>query len=490
MTQIRIRIIDEVNAYVEGLTEDELEYLRDRTKYYVKGHYMDAMFKTGNWDGRESLIQQGLNFQYMLPRMMELLIDDLGVPDSAIQITDEREFSDLVLPDHPVDEHFVHDEFGFPLRDIQLEALNSVFQHRKGLLDMAPNAGKSAICLSISKYYDGHLPTLVAVPNTTLVKQMKADYEKSGLNFKAFLKVPTDKRESIFEGVPHIILTHKLLLNVLDLVDDVPYVLMYDESHLFGDVMAAAFRDQLRNCPVRVGLSGSFPKKDKFKVETIKAHMGGDVLCHVKSKELEEKGYSSKAEISLIITKDSKLDPLSNEPNQPGRPNMWDWDTEKEYIQEHPGRIQEITRFIQQVQAEDPKNSLLLCHPSQARAFAGFFGGEFIVDETKDDKRQEYLANFDICTDYILPATFGTVGTGISKNSIRRVFFIDIGKVDHWIIQGIGRGVRLDGDENVCEFIDISADTKYSRRHRGTRISMYKEQGHEHHIASKEIIVQ
>lgn len=143
---VTIRIIDEVNAYVEGLIEDEVDYIREATKLSVKGAFMDAAYKTGNWDGRESLFQDGLNFQYMLPTMMDLLIDDLGHDPDSFEIVDEREFSDLILPTDPIDENFLLEEAGFPLRDIQIEAVNRVIKDQKGLLDMAPTSGKSLIC--------------------------------------------------------------------------------------------------------------------------------------------------------------------------------------------------------------------------------------------------------------------------------------------------------------------------------------------------------
>lgn len=470
---ITITLTDEVNAHIEGLTAGEVEYLQERTKLPVKGAFMDAAFKTGNWDGKRSLVGAHLNFQEILPTILDILIDELNVPEASIDLVDQRDFSTLQLPTAPIGDDFLLDELGFTLRDIQIASLNSLFANQKGLLNMAPNSGKSAICLAISKYYDGHIPTIVTVPSRILVKQMQADYEKSGLNFKAFTSIPPKKRKAIIEETPHLILTHKLLGNVLDDLDGVPYAIMYDEAHIFGEVLANGLRRQLRNCPVRVGLSGSFPKRDRYKMAMIRAHMGAGDLYEVTSKELESKGYSSKALIDIHVTQHEEMEQLSADPQ------AWSWETEKDYLDNHPIRIGAIADHIKRTHAMDPVNTMVLSSPAMAEALGRILEVGFIIDETPDKQRESLLAELDHDHATILPCTFGTIGTGTSKSNVQRVYLIDVGKVDHWIIQGIGRGVRLDGKANTCHIVDISANTKYSKRHRGTRKTLLKSEKYE-----------
>lgn len=296
---------------------------------------------------------------------------------------------------------------------------------------------------------------------------MKGDYEKSDLKFKAFTSIPPDKREAIIEETPHLIVTHKLLGNILEFLDDIPYALIYDEAHIFGDVLAEAFRFQLRNCPVRIGLSGSFPKKNRFKFQRIKAHMGGDVLYYVPPSELETKGYASKTHIEVYTTEHPEMEEFS-------KTKYWDWEQEAEYLNKHRGRIEAIAQFIKDRHAMDPVNTMILSKPETAVLLGEKLDGHHITDDVAVKDREALLARFDTEDNFILPCTFGTIGTGVSKSNIQRMYLIDVGSVEHWIIQGIGRGARLDGKDNLSEVIDISASTKYSKKHRGTRMTLYK----------------
>jgi len=100
-------------------------------------------------------------------------------------------------------------------------------------------------------------------------------------------------------------------------------------------------------------------------------------------------------------------------------------------------------------------------------------GSDLIVDETPTSERKEMFTKFDD-SDYTLVASFGTSGTGLSINRIFRVILIDVGKNETYIKQSIGRGLRLDGDRNEVEIIDISSNTKYAKKHRKSRIKVYE----------------
>ena len=71
-------------------------------------------------------------------------------------------------------------------------------------------------------------------------------------------------------------------------------------------------------------------------------------------------------------------------------------------------------------------------------------------------------------------STSATSATGISQNYIHRVILVDSGKDETNVLQGIGRGIRLDGETNKCHIIDISANTLYAIEHRKERKKIYK----------------
>lgn len=464
MSKITITLMDEVNCHVGGLTELQVEYIIEKTKIPVPGAHMTAEVRTGNSDGKESLFDEsGLTFQQMLPKIIEILEDDLEVDPDTFDFIDDREFY-ADLPSDPVDGDYLSKETGFTLRDHQLEALNVGIQERTGVLEAAVNAGKTAFCLGISKYFDPHLRSLILVPTEYLVNQTKEAYDGSDLDVLALTKkIKPKDREKAISKARHIIMTTKLFLNCKWMFDGEAMVLLYDEGHKLGSQTMEAIRYELRNCPVRLSMTGTLPK-ERLKAAKIKAHFNGDVFKKVSMDYLVQKGFSSKTEIEMIETVHPDMEELSNSPT-------WDWDSEFQYLCNHRERADSIAEYIKTL---DIKNTLVLCHPGIGKQICEHFNGRMIRDETHENERKAWFKEFEESDDVLLCASWGTAATGISVNRIFRLIAIDVGKNETFILQGIGRGMRLDGDLNETEVIDISANTKYATKHRKERVRIYK----------------
>ena len=480
--RIKIKIVDEVNCVFEGLTVNELKKIIKETEIPVKGAFMSPAFKTKNWNGKESLFDpDGVAFQYMIPQVVDILIK-MGVNiDRDIELVDEREvFVDLSKIDK-VDENFLENELGFKLREHQISIINSGITEKTGIFDAATNAGKSAICLALSKKYDGVIPSLIIVPSEYLANQTYAVYKKSNLNVSYITKdIKPKDRKKVIEDSDHIVITSKLFLNCKEYFVDKPYVLLVDEVHQFGEMLANAIRSELRNCPVRIGMSGSIPK-DRFKKEFIFCHFNGGIIDYVGVDYLTEKGYAAKTDIKMFITEDLEIDLASQQSKK------WSWDLEYSYLSSNKNRIRTISEFIKSF---DLKNSLILCHPEFGKQLVTYFDTDFICDETPQERRIELLNKFDTEDDAYVFASFGTTGTGVSKDRIYRLIIIDIGKNDTYIKQGIGRAIRLDGVYNEVDVIDISSDTKYSKIHRRDRIKLYKADKHQFEIIEEKIKIR
>jgi superfamily II DNA or RNA helicase len=328
----------------------------------------------------------------------------------------------------------------------------------------------TSIALGISKAFDPHLKSIVVVPSESLVRQTYDEYAKSDLSTIAMTaKISSKKRAAAFEEHRHVILTYKLLLNCLEYIDDGQYVLIVDEIHsYFGDVFANALRVELGNCPVRIGLTGTYPR-DKYKKEKIACHMGHGVLDDVSTDFLIKNEWASNLLIHRVETVHPHMEALSETLER------WDWDMEANYLATHRGRIEAIVAYLKTL---EPTNTLVLCHPQMGKALCKYFNNRMVVDITPVDTRREWFAEFDKegAEDVLLFASFNTSGQGISQNRILRLVLIDAGKDQARIRQSIGRGLRLDGKDNQLEVIDISSRTKYSARHTKKRLGEYKKQ--------------
>lgn len=468
---LTLTVDDFVNFHIEGLTPQEIGKIQKATSLPVKGAFTSAAFKAKIWDGRESLLtDEGIGVLYELNKVLGH-VESCGYDlDEDLELVFEQPDINLDVPF--VDENYLLEYSGYKLRDYQMNGINAAIQHRKGILDIATNGGKSWMCVGISRVFDKVLKSVIIVPSEFLVNQTYADYSKTDLNVIALTAdIKPAKREAAIRGARHVITTAKLFMNCVEFFKEDAWAFVYDEAHIFGDVMADILRMEMGHCPVRIGLSATIPKHkaDPYKRNKILSYIGGDILTCVAQKELMERGISAKLNIVMHSTVHQEIDELSTE-------KEFDWSVEQSYLLQNRDRIKAIADFIQTF---DVKNTLILCHAALGTQLAEHLGCNMITEDTPNKIRQEWFAEFKNNDDVLLAATFGCAGTGISVNRVFRQFLIDVGKDETAILQGIGRGVRLDGVLNKIEVVDISARTKFSLRHRAERIKIYKREGFE-----------
>lgn len=467
MSLLKLSVDDFVNFQLEGLSRKEIAVLQKHTARPVKGAFTSAAFKAKIWDGRESLMDDnGVGVLFELNKTLDVVENVLGYDlETDMSYTFSQPEIDLDVP--LIDADYMKAFSGYTYRDYQYNSVNMVIKHRKGILDIGTNGGKSWICAGISRAYDSVLKSLVIVPSENLVTQTYADYSKTDMNVVALTSsVPVKKRQSLIQGARHVIMTSKLFMNCVEFFQNESWVIIYDEAHVFGDVMADLLRVQMSHCPVRVGLTATLPndKTDPYKRHKIMAVIGGDILVKVKQSELIERGISSKITIKMLSTSDVEMEELSSA-------KEFEWGLEESYLLNNMERVSAICDYIKTL---DVKNTLILCHAGFGLKLAELLGCNVITDETPTALRAEWFAEFDKRDDFILAATFGCAGTGISINRIFRGISVDVGKNETSIIQGIGRMLRLDGVHNEVGMVDISAKTKYSSNHRKERIKIYK----------------
>jgi len=465
---IKLVLIDEVNAFFGGLTYKEISYIRDKTKIFDQAARQTAAYQLGHDDGYRTFFDtDGMFFQWMIPTVIDLL-EAYGTPLDNVEVIDEREANNIDFSSiESVDDFFLMDETGFKLRPHQKEAINRAIEEKKGIIDHATSSGKSASILGISKALDGILKTIIIVPSDQLSKQTFEYYEKSELNaIRLHAGIKGKKREQAFQDYDHIIITNKLLLNCLEWVKDQPFALLIDEIHsYFGEQFAYAMRIDLANCPVRIGFTGTVPK-DKLKRSTIFAHLGGEVIALHKAKTLIEDKQASTLSIRQYQTVHPEVAELSKD-------REWDWENERSYITANRPRIHAIAEFIKLL---PKKNTLVLCHAQAGKLLSAHFDKPMIVDETPVKEREEIVGAFDTEQDALVFGSWGTIATGLSKDNIYRVVLVDVGKNQTYIKQSIGRGLRLDGVVNHVDVIDIYADTKFALKHKRDRDKIYREE--------------
>lgn len=466
MSRLTLTLHDFVNFQIEGLDNREIGKIQSKTSLMVKGCFVTAAYKAKIWDGRESLFNdEGFGLIYELNKVLDIL-EGMGYDlDEDITLVDLR--PDIPFPSELVAPDLLKEFVGHDLYDYQVNAINSAILEQQGILDIGTNGGKSLICVGISKVFEPYMKSIVVVPSEKLANQTEKDYIRCELNAIALTKKikPKDRQSKINEH-KHIIITSKLFLNCAEFFEDQTYAILYDETHIFGEATADIMRIHMGHCPIRIGMSATMPlvKSDPYKRNMICAYIGGGVLGKVEQKTLIKRGISSKLNIRMVSTRDPAMEALC-------RDKSFVWESEDSYLNSNRVRVEAIADFIQTL---PPMNTLILCHAGLGSLLAEELDLSFIFDETPTELRDEWFSRFGVEDDYSLIGTFGTVATGISENRIFRLIMIDVGKNRTYILQGIGRALRLDGVIDSVEAIDISAETKYSKIHKKERIAIYK----------------
>ena len=467
---VTLRIIDHVNCCFEGLTSNELKHCQKAVSYPIPGAFMTAAVKGGFSDGRESLLSDdGFTYIYMIDHLLTIMEEELEMDIDSMELVVESEPFELNVP--LVDEDWLIDELGYKLREHQVEAINAGVFHKKGIFDLATNAGKTAICLGMSKLLDPFIKTVVIVPSEKLCNQTYADYAKSNLNVLHLTKKikPKDREKKIREA-RHVIITLGLFQNCFKYFHE-QYAIIQDECHIFGDVTAEILRFEMSHCPIRLGFTGTVPK-DKLKSQKLKSTIGGGILGKVSPDELITNGFASQITIELFTTSHNEIEHHIMEMANDREFEAIDvYDTEENYLSTNVHRVQAIYDFIKSLET---KNTLVLCNPRLGNRLASIDGNPYIDEDTSTDERERLFQGFRSSDEWVVWASYGTSSTGISEDRIFRLILIDVGKNETQILQSIGRLLRLDGVHNSAEVIDISADTKYSKKHREERLKIYR----------------
>ena len=488
---MKLILADEINCQFMGLPKGTLAHLRKQLSIPDPNAFMVHSYKIGLWDGRQDMVdEEGITFQYLIPKALDVL-EEYEVDIDSIEVEDNRE--PVILPEGlSVDDDWLLEESGFPYRHYQTTIVNKILSgNYKGIINAATSAGKSLICLGISKKVDPYIKTVIVVPDENLAKQTAKDYANSDLNFLLLsAKVKPEKREQAIRDHRHIILTSKLFMNTIQWFKEEQFVLLLDEVHkVCGDVMLDVLRFDVPHWQCRIGLTGTVPK-DKLKKTKICCHLGGDIIHKVTPRELQDNGYASTVHITMKTILDKEMEELFNQMyetrDQHGN-RAYDWSIEQDYMFTNNKRAMYIADYINTL---EKTNTLVLCHPQLGNMIAPLVGVKgCISDDISPETRLEWLEDFNTKKDALVLASFGTASTGLSYNHIYRVILVDVGKNFSYILQSIGRAMRLDGINNHAEIIDISSNTIYSQRHRNERIKIYKQEKFDYTVDTTPILV-
>ena len=470
----KLIIEDEVNIKIEGLDVDIRRKLSNALKFEVPYAKHMPQYKLGRWDGKVAFFGiGGTGYVNHLDVVQQVLAKN------RVQIVDiEDRRHPIQLNFTPVTETYWKDQGvqwpeGHPaegediiLRDYQVEAINNFLNNPQSLQQIATGAGKTITTATLSHISEPYGRSLVIVPNKSLVEQTEEDYINCGLDVGVYF----GDRKNL--GKTHTICTwqslnildkkHKdgtAVLSLAEFLEGVSTIIVDEVHQAKAEVLKNLLTRNLRNAPIRWGLTGTVPK-EKFEFESIHASLG-PVIGNITAKELQDKGVLSQCHVNICQLIDTQAHS--------------DYQSELKYLVTNKARVEYIAKFLNKVSQSG--NTLILVD----RISAGEMLAELIPDSTfvsgsvKVKDRKETYDEIKEEDNKVIIATYGVAAVGLNIPRIFNLVLIEPGKSFVRVIQSIGRGVRKAKDKDFVQIWDLTSTCKFAKRHLTQRKKFYKE---------------
>ena len=474
MASCRLIIEDEVNIKIEGLDVDIRRKLANALKFEVPYAKYMPQYKLGRWDGKVAFFGIG-GTGYV--NHLDVVADVLAKNNVEIADIDDKR-NPIQLNFTPVTERYWADQGvcwpeGHPvagteiiLRDYQVTAINNFLSHPQSLQQIATGAGKTITTATLSHIAEPYGRSLVIVPNKSLVEQTEEDYINCGLDVGVYFG---DRKQL---GKTHTICTWQSLnildkktkdgsavLSLAEFLEGVSTIIVDEVHQAKAEVLKNLLTRNLRNAPIRWGLTGTVPK-EKFEFESIHASLG-PVIGNITAKELQDKGVLSQCHVNVC----QLIDTVAHR----------DYQGELKYLTSNEARLQYIAKMMNKI--SETGNTLILVD----RISAGKLLEELIPNSTfvsgavKVKDRKETYDTIKEGTNEVIIATYGVAAVGLNIPRIFNLVLIEPGKSFVRVIQSIGRGVRKAKDKDFVQIWDITSTCKFAKRHLTQRKKFYKE---------------
>lgn len=185
MKQCTITVRDEVYCHIEGLEQQDVEFLDNKFAKLIEGARYMPIVKMGLWDGKTRFFDAKTGKIYF--RLLDELVPYLETWGYDIDLQDLRK--PITLVTDRVDENHFKGRAGMPyeviLRDYQVNAVNACLDNTSGFILAATGSGK---CLHGST----SIPMMIdnGLDFTTTYWDLFSDLEGMGLTFET--NVPVD----------------------------------------------------------------------------------------------------------------------------------------------------------------------------------------------------------------------------------------------------------------------------------------------------------
>jgi len=467
--------------------EPHVQYeLRDHFTFEVEGAKFMPQYRNKYWDGKIHLFDT---------RTQQIYV---GLLDKIVSFCDRQGYS----------YHFENNKFfGQPFevndlisyegvkgymtaiskhkpRDYQIEGVCDALKHNRRLLISPTASGKSLMIYALVRYYVSKGERiLLVVPTTSLVEQMYKDFQEYGWDADSYCHRIYSGREKETDQ-PVVITTWQSIYKLERKWFEKFGVVIGDEAHQFKSKSLIQIMTKLHTAKHRFGFTGTLDGTQTHK--WVLEGLFGPSYKIVRTKELQEKGYLSKLDITCLILKHP--------------PQKFDvYEDEIQYLISHEQR----NNFITKLTIDLKGNTLVLFSRVETH-------GAILFEKINSSKRADRKAFFihggvdaeerekvreitETENNAVIVASYGTFSTGINIKNLHNVIFASPSKSRIRNLQSIGRVLRKGKNKIKAMLFDIADDCthnskkNYTLNHFIERIKIYNSENFNYDIITIEL---
>lgn len=461
---ITIRKIDEVHIRVD--CEDHIAYeLSDLFTFEVPGARFSPLYKKKLWDGKIRLFN--VKKKTIYAGLRQHIIDYLK--------QHEYEYNDEVVLDGQDTKHF--DRFlkelnlKFEPREYQKDAVKHAIESSRALLLSPTASGKSFIIYLTTRWYDQR--TLVVVPTTSLVYQMRDDFASYGMDI--------DNVHCIMGGrdkdseAPIVVSTwqsiYKMPRDWYDQFD----VIVVDEAHLAKAKSLTSIMEKTTSSPYKFGFTGSLDGSNTNRL-VLEGLFGPIHKVTTTDQLIKDKHLSTINIKCLMLQYPDEVRKMMKTAT---------YQLEMDYIVQNKKR----NTFIKNLAESTKGNTLVLFQmvEKQGKALQEIMQDSkkkilYVDGDVKAEEREAIRKYAEENDNVVIIASYGTFSTGVNIKNLQHVVFASPSKSRVRNLQSIGRGLRKTDDSTHVTIYDIVDDIKHRNRenyvlkHFKERLKIYTEE--------------
>ena len=448
--------------------------LVDFFTFEVPGAKFMPAYRSRFWDGKVRLYNGQTKKIYK------------GLVDYCIKFAEERGYKvEKKYSDSDIKKAVDYD-FNLPFkpRDYQVETFSTCINNERQLVLSPTASGKSLIIYMLTQHYKNE-KVLIVVPTTSLVYQMKSDFES--YNCKENIHTIMSGHEKTTND--RIVIStwqsiYKMDPSYFSQFD----VVVGDEAHLYKAKSLTKIMEKLVNTKYRFGFTGTLDGSQTHKL--VLEGLFGPVYQTVTTKKLIDDKHLADFKIQCIT--------LKYNDNIKKIAKNYKYQDEIDFLINYEPR----NKFISTATIMQKGNTLVLFHIiDHGKAIHDLILTQkdkdrklfFVYGGTDAETREQIRAIAETEDNSIIVASFGTFSTGVNIRNLHNIIFASPSKSKIRNLQSIGRGLRKSQTKEKARLIDISDDLTYKSRinytlkHFSERIKIYNEERFDYKFYSKEI---